>query len=509
MKNFYITTPIYYVNDVPHIGHAYTTVAADIIARFKRLDGYNVKFMTGTDEHGQKVEKAALKAGMDPQQFTDKVSSRFREVFDLLNINYDDFIRTTQQRHKKAATALWNKLEEKGAIYLDKYSGWYSVRDEAFYNEDELVEGKAPTGAEVEWVSEESYFFKLSDYQDKLLELYEKQPDFVSPSFRRNEIVSFVKSGLRDLSVSRTTFKWGIPIPGNDKHIMYVWLDALTNYLSVVGYPDVECADFKAFWPADLHIVGKDITRFHAIYWPAFLMAADIELPKSIVSHGWWLIEGEKMSKSLGNVISPIDLVNEFGVDATRYYLMREIPFGNDGNFTRDSFIKRINSELANNIGNLVQRTLSMIYKHCDCKIPQPNEDPYKEDLLKLTSSLIHRIKLNIDQQLIHQAIEAIIYISNMANNYIDKEAPWTLKKTDENKMKYVLYVLAETIRYIGILLQPFVPESAAKILDQLSVSKDERTFEYLEHIESHNRDYALKAGTEIPEPKGIFPRIE
>ncbi len=504
MKNFYITTPIYYVNDVPHIGHAYTTVAADVIARFKRLDGYNAKFMTGTDEHGQKVEKAALKAGMDPQEFTDKVSSRFREVFDLLNINYDDFIRTTEQRHKKAATALWNKLEEKGAIYLDKYSGWYSVRDEAFYNEDELVEGKAPTGAEVEWVSEESYFFKLSDYQDKLLELYEKQPEFVSPSFRRNEIVSFVKSGLRDLSVSRTTFKWGIPIPGNDKHIMYVWLDALTNYLSVVGYPDVECADFKAFWPADLHIVGKDITRFHAIYWPAFLMAADIDLPKRIVSHGWWLIEGEKMSKSLGNVISPIDLVNEFGVDATRYYLMREIPFGNDGNFTRDSFIKRINSELANNVGNLVQRTLSMIYKHCDGKIPQTSEKMYdQEELLQFAESLIIKIRTQIDQQLIHIVIEDIIDLSNRANTYIDQQAPWTLKKTDEAKMKSVLYVLAETIRYIAILLQPFVPESAAKILDQLSVSKNERIFEYL------NRNYALKAGAEIPEPQGAFPRIE
>jgi methionyl-tRNA synthetase len=458
------------VNDVPHIGSVYTTLAADVIARFKRLDGYNVKFMTGTDEHGQKVEKAALKAGMDPQSFTDKVSLRFREVFDLMNISYDDFIRTTESRHKKAATALWIKLLENEQIYLDKYSGWYSVRDEAFYNEDELVEGKAPSGAEVEWVSEESYFFKLSAYQDKLLELYEKQPDFVSPGFRRNEVVSFVESGLRDLSVSRTTFKWGIPIPGNNQHIMYVWLDALTNYLSVVGYPDVECKDFKAFWPADLHIVGKDITRFHAVYWPAFLMAAGIDLPKRIVSHGWWLIEGEKMSKSLGNVVNPLDLVNEFGVDATRYYLMREIPFGNDGNFTRHSFIKRINSELANNIGNLVQRTLSMIWKHCDGKVPQASKSIYdQKELLQFAESLIIKIRTQIDQQLIHIVIEDIIDLSNRANTYIDHQSPWTLKKTDEEKMKSVLYVLAETIRYIAIILQPFVPDSATKILDQLS----------------------------------------
>jgi methionyl-tRNA synthetase len=492
------------VNDVPHIGSVYTTLAADVIARFKRLDGYNVKFMTGTDEHGQKVEKAALKAGMDPQSFTDKVSLRFREVFDLMNISYDDFIRTTESRHKKAATALWIKLLENEQIYLDKYSGWYSVRDEAFYNEDELVEGKAPTGAEVEWVSEESYFFKLSAYQDKLLELYEKQPDFVSPGFRRNEVVSFVESGLRDLSVSRTTFKWGIPIPGNNQHIMYVWLDALTNYLSVVGYPDVECKDFKAFWPADLHIVGKDITRFHAVYWPAFLMAAGIDLPKRIVSHGWWLIEGEKMSKSLGNVVNPLDLVNEFGVDATRYYLMREIPFGNDGNFTRHSFIKRINSELANNIGNLVQRTLSMIWKHCDGKVPQASKSIYdQKELLQFAESLIIKIRTQIDQQLIHIVIEDIIDLSNRANTYIDHQSPWTLKKTDEEKMKSVLYVLAETIRYIAIILQPFVPDSATKILDQLSISKDERKFKHL------SRNYALKAGTEIPEPKGVFPRIE
>jgi methionyl-tRNA synthetase len=504
VKNFYVTTPIYYVNDIPHIGSVYTTLAADVIARFKRLDGYNVKFVTGTDEHGQKVEKAALKAGMDPQTFTDKVSLRFRETFNLMNISYDDFIRTTEVRHKEAATALWFNLLKNGQIYLDKYSGWYSVRDEAFYNEDELVEGKAPTGSEVEWISEESYFFRLSDYQDKLLELYEKQPDFISPSFRKNEVINFVKSGLRDLSISRTTFKWGIPIPGNNQHIMYVWLDALTNYLSVIGYPDTECVDFKTFWPADLHIVGKDITRFHAIYWPAFLMAAKIDLPKRIVSHGWWLIEGEKMSKSLGNVINPLDLINEFGVDATRYYLMREISFGNDGNFTRHSFIKRINSELANNIGNLVQRTLSMIWKNCHNKIPQPYESIYdQEELLQFAEQLIVRIRTQIDQQLIHAVIEDIIDLANRANTYIDYQSPWALKKTDDIKMKSVLYVLAETIRYIAILLQPFVQDSAEKILDQLSISKDEREFKHL------SKKYALKVGTEIQEPKAVFPRIE
>jgi methionyl-tRNA synthetase len=504
-KNFYITTPIYYVNDVPHIGHAYTTLASDVIARFKRLDGYRVKFVTGTDEHGQKVEKAALAARMDPQSFTDKVSEKFRELFKLMNISHDDFIRTTEPRHKKAAIAIWEKLRENGHIYLGKYSGWYSVRDEAFYGEDELVDGKAPTGADVEWVEEESYFFDLSKWQDTLLKLYEKQPDFIVPPSRRNEIISFVKSGLEDLSISRTSFKWGIPLPNDSKHVMYVWLDALTNYLSVIGYPDINCEEFKAFWPADIHMMGKDITRFHAVYWPAFLMAADIEIPKKIVGHGWWLNEGQKISKSLGNTINPIDLINEFGLDFVRYYLMREVPFSNDGNFTRHGFVARINSELANNIGNLVQRTLSMIYKNCDGKIPQIDytiDTIYEEKILKFAESLLIKLRTQLDQQHLHIILEEIVGLSSMANTYIDHQAPWILKKTDIKKMYRVLFILAEVIRYIGILLQPFVPESASKILDQLTVNHTEHNFECL------NRNYVIKPGISIPEPKPIFSRL-
>jgi methionyl-tRNA synthetase len=522
-KDFYITTPIYYVNDVPHIGSVYTTLACDVIARYKRLDNIEVKFMTGTDEHGQKIEKAALKADMEPQDFTDKMSEKFKEVFKLMNISNTDFIRTTESRHKEAAITLWKKLEENGAIYLDKYSGWYSVRDETFYNEDELIDGKAPTGTEVEWVSEESYFFKLAAYQDKLLELYTKEPNFIFPAFRKNEIVSFVKSGLKDLSISRTSFNWGIPVPGNEKHVMYVWLDALTNYLTVAGYPDINSKKFKKTWPVDVHIVGKDITRFHAVYWPAFLMAANIATPKQIVSHGWWLVEGQKMSKSSGNAINPVDLVNEFGIDTVRYYLMKEISFGHDGNFTRQGFIDLCNSELANNIGNLVQRTLTMTYKNCDGKIPQIdkdiktlyNQETSKSDIMWLASHQKYRTllqlaeisKKEIDDCLklfqINRMIEQILEISATANNFIDSEAPWVLKKNGKLKeMNEVLYILAEAIRYIGILLQPFVPVSASKILDQLGVEKDERKFEHL------NQKFALKPGSSIPEPQPIFPRI-
>lgn len=505
-KNFYITTPIYYVNDIPHIGSAYTTIACDVIARFKRLDGFNVKFMTGTDEHGQKVEKAAAKAGIDPQKFTDQVSEKFKAAYAALNISNDDFIRTTESRHKLAAMAIWKRLEENGHIYLSKYSGWYCVRDEAFYGEDELVDGKAPTGAEVEWVSEDSYFFDLSKWQEKLLKFYEDNPDFITPTSRKNEVISFVKSGLRDLSISRTTFKWGVPVPGNDNHIMYVWLDALTNYLTVVGYPDTNCKDYKDFWPANIHMVGKDIIRFHAVYWPAFLMAAEIALPKQIVSHGWWLIEGEKISKSLGNVIKPQDLIDQYSLDSTRYYLMREIPFGNDGNFSRATFVSRNNSELANNIGNLAQRTLSMIYKNCDQKIPNIKDVDtlYKnEELLEKAEALISKLRIRLNAHQLHLMLEDIVELASSANAYIDYNAPWALKKSDPSKMNEVLYVLAETIRYIAIALQPFVPDSAASLLDQLAISKEQRDFECC------NRDNFIKPGTAIAEPKGIFARFE
>ena len=499
MSSYYITTPIYYVNDVPHIGHAYTSVASDVLARFMRLDGRNVKFLTGTDEHGQKVEKSAEKAGIDPQQFTDNVSVAFRDLGSLLNLSNDDFIRTTEERHKIAAQAIWNKLLENESIYLGKYAGWYSVRDEAFYAESELTEGKlAPTGAPVEWVEEPSYFFALSKFQEKLLEFYDENPDFIYPKTRCNEVVSFVKSGLHDLSVSRTSFKWGIPVPSNPDHIMYVWLDALTNYISAIGYPNLESQDFKKFWPANLHIIGKDILRFHAVYWPAFLMAADLPLPKRIFAHGWWMNDGQKMSKSIGNVVNPKDLIEEFGCDQVRYFLMREMIFGNDGNYSRTLLINRINSELANNIGNLAQRTLSFVQKNADGVVPDVKE--YNSELLQLARSLKKKFVESMEEQDINSVLDGIIHLANEANIYIDQKAPWNLKKTDQEEMKKVLYILLEALRYIGIYLQPFTPQASAKLLDLLSLDRNKRSFADI--------DANLVAGTKLPEPEAIFPRF-
>lgn len=509
-KNFYITTPIYYVNDVPHIGHAYTTLACDVLARFKRLDGFNVHFLTGTDEHGQKVEKSALAKGVKPQEFTDQVSKHFRNLADFMNYSHDDFIRTTEERHKNCAQEIWKRLEANGYIYLDKYSGWYSVRDEAYYQEKELVDGKAPTGAEVEWVEEESYFFKLSAFQDKLLDLYQKHPEFVYPQSRLNEVISFVRGGkekvegaLKDLSISRTTFSWGVPVPGNEKHVMYVWLDALTNYMTALGFPDEKSDLYKEFWPADVHMVGKDILRFHAVYWPAFLMAAKLPLPKQIVAHGWWTNEGQKISKSIGNVIDPIKLVEEFGLDQVRYFMLREVPFGSDGNYSRESMINTINADLANNIGNLSQRTLSMIQKNCDGRIPSSNLEEVDNILLNKAYSLIDCLRNFMNGHQYNVAIEEIINISRAANEYIDSQAPWKLKKENPERMQTVLYSLAETIRVIGIILQPFVPEAAAKILDQLAVDKDKRL------ISNVSSNSSLEAGVELPVPEGIFPRFQ
>ncbi|MCH9012994.1 MAG: methionine--tRNA ligase, partial [Proteobacteria bacterium] len=372
---YYVTTPIYYVNDVPHIGHAYTTLACDALARFMRLDGLDVMFLTGTDEHGQKVEKSAHAAGMEPKAFTDKVSQNFRDLSATLDFSNDDFIRTTEERHKRSCQAIWTKLMEAGEIYLGSYAGWYAVRDEAFYTEAELEDTEdgrkiAPSGAEVEWVEEPSYFFKLSEWQDRLLAFYEANPDFILPESRRNEVLSFVRGGLKDLSVSRTTFKWGVPVPDDPDHIMYVWLDALTNYITAVGYPDTDCAAFRTYWPADLHMVGKDILRFHAVYWPAFLMGAGIEPPKRVFAHGWWTNEGQKISKSVGNVIDPHELVAKYGLDQVRYFLLREVPFGNDGDFSHRAMVGRMNSDLANDFGNLAQRVLSMIAKNCGGRVP-------------------------------------------------------------------------------------------------------------------------------------------
>ncbi len=371
-RPFFITTPIYYVNDTPHLGHAYTTVACDVLARFMRLDGRHVRFLTGTDEHGQKVEQSARANGESPQEFTDRISATFREMARLLDISNDDFIRTTEPRHIRGVQALWRELERRGEIYLGRFAGWYSVRDEAFYDEGELVDGKAPTGAEVEWLEEENYFFRLSAWQDRLLEFYEANPDAVAPRSRRNEVISFVRSGLRDLSISRTSFSWGIPVPGNPKHVIYVWLDALANYITAIGYPDTRDPEFATFWPADIHVVGKDILRFHAVYWPAFLMAAGIEPPRRVFAHGWWTVEGQKMSKSLNNFIPPKQLVDSYGLDPVRYFLLRELPFGSDGDFSRRAVVGRLNGDLANDFGNLAQRVLVMINRNCAGCVPEP-----------------------------------------------------------------------------------------------------------------------------------------
>ena len=498
---FYITTPIYYVNDSPHIGHAYTTLACDAVARFMRLDGRRVMFLTGTDEHGQKVEKAARDAGSDPQSFTDRVSGRFRELAAAMAISNDDFIRTTEERHKRAVTTLWQKLVESGDIYLGTYAGWYSVRDEAFYAESELVDGKAPTGAPVEWVEEPSYFFRLSTWGDRLLAFYDANPDCILPIARRNEVVSFVRGGLQDLSVSRTSFRWGIPVPGDPAHVMYVWLDALTNYMSAVGYPDTESAGFRDFWPADMHVVGKDILRFHAVYWPAFLMSAGIEPAKRVFAHGWWTNEGQKISKSLGNVIDPYALLERYGRDATRYFLLREVPFGSDGDFRHAAVLRRANADLANDYGNLAQRVLSMIARNCEGRVPEPGA-PGGEDeaLLSAVGGLLPRLRDEMAVPAPHKALEAIWEVIGLANRWVDAQAPWTLRKTDPARMRSVLWVLAETVRQLAVLTQPFMPDASGKLLDQLAVPADARTFAALGD--------ALAAGTALPAPQGVFPRL-
>ena len=507
-KRYYVTTPIYYVNDAPHIGHAYTTLACDVLARFKRLDGYDVKFLTGTDEHGQKVEKSAIAAGVDPQAFTDRVSQNFRDLANFMNYSHDDFIRTTEERHKRACQNLWQRLIDAGEIYLDSYAGWYAVRDEAFYGEEELAIGrdgkkKAPSGAEVEWVEEPSYFFRLSKWQDRLLAFYDANPDFILPKTRRNEVISFVRGGLQDLSVSRTTFKWGVPVPGDDDHIMYVWLDALTNYITAVGYPETGSGDYAAYWPADLHMVGKDILRFHAVYWPAFLLATGLEPPRRVFAHGWWTNEGQKISKSLGNIIDPIHLVKTYGLDQVRYFLLREVPFGNDGDFSHRAMVERMNGQLANDYGNLVQRVLSMINKNCAATVPDPgNIASNDEALLSTAHGLLTQTRGQIDIQAFHEVLETIWAVIRAANRYVDAQAPWKLRKEDPSRMGTVLYVLAETIRHLALMTQPFMPQSSARILDQLAVNPEHRTFAYL------GPNHALVSGSVLPVPEGVFPRF-
>ena len=503
-KSFYITTPIYYVNGAPHIGHAYTSIAADVLARFKRMDGYNVFFLTGTDEHGQKVEKAASDAGLDPQSFTDKISADFKDMARAMGVSYDDYIRTTEERHKISCAELWRRITAAGDIYLGHYEGWYAVRDEAFYDESELTtrpDGSkvAPSGAPVEWVREPSYFFRLSAWQDRLLQFYETHPDFIAPTSRRNEVISFVKGGLHDLSVSRTTFNWGIPVPDAPGHVMYVWLDALNNYVTACGFPDTRAARWH-YWPADVHFVGKDIIRFHAVYWPAFLMSAGLAPPKRVSSHGWWVVEGEKMSKSLGNVIEPRKLAETYGLDQVRYFLLREKPFGADGSMSHGAIVSRINVELANDLGNLAQRSLSLISRNCDSKLParglQTDDDTA---LLGAANALPDLVRGCMDRQTFHEALEEIWKVIRAANGYIDRQAPWALNRTDKVRMSMVLRILVDTLRIVATLLQPFMPDAMARMLDQLGVPSGARS---LADLATPLPDLAV-----LPQPQGVFPR--
>ena len=509
-KTFYITTAISYVNGPPHLGHAYEAIATDVLARFKRLDGFDVMFLTGTDEHGQKVARTAEAAGKEPKVFCDEIAALFREMTQLLNISNDDFIRTTEPRHYESSQAIWQKLEAAGEIYLDTYGGWYSVRDEAYFGEEELTKGEggklfAPSGAEVEWVEEPSYFFRLSKWQDRLLKHYEDNPGFILPETRRNEVVSFVNQGLRDLSISRTTFDWGVPVPGHDEHVMYVWLDALTNYITGVGHPDVDSDAYRKYWPADMHVIGKDIVRFHAVYWPAFLMAAGLEPPKQIFGHGFINIEGEKMSKSLGNVLSPAGLIDEYGLDQIRYFLMREVPFGQDGSFSHASIVQRINADLANDFGNLAQRVLSMINKNCDGKVPEYGD--FTDDDTKLLDDslplLVTDMRVCIERREIHNALASLWGLIREANRYVDAQAPWALRKTDPARMATVLYVLAEVIRWTAVLARPVMPDAAGRILDQLAIQQDESA----RNIAALEPGQRLVPGTPLPKPAGVFPR--
>ncbi|HZS63809.1 MAG TPA: methionine--tRNA ligase [Xanthobacteraceae bacterium] len=507
-SSYYITTAIAYPNGPPHIGHAYEAIATDAIARFMRLDGYDVFFLTGTDEHGQKMQQTALREGVTPRQLLDRNVPLFEAMVKRLACSNDDFIHTTEERHHRSSEEIWRRMEKNGDIYLDKYAGWYSVRDEAYYAEEEThlneqkVRVSSKTGTPVEWVEEESYFFKLSAYQGKLLALYESQPDFVLPKERLNEVASFVRGGLQDLSISRTTFDWGIRVPGADKHIMYVWVDALTNYITGVGFPDTDSEKFKRYWPAALHVIGKDIVRFHAVYWPAFLMSAGLALPKRIFSHGFLFNRGEKMSKSVGNVIDPFALADAYGVDPLRYFLLREVPFGQDGNYSHEAIVNRINADLANDLGNLAQRSLSMIAKQCGGVLPKPAaQSANDKTMLDSADAMLGRAREAMATQQLHQVLNQVWSVVAEANRYFAGEAPWAAAKTDPPRMGTILYVTAEVIRQVAILAQPFMPHSAGKLLDLLAVPAQARDFAHL------GAAARLTAGAKLPAPAPVFPR--
>jgi methionyl-tRNA synthetase len=506
-KPYYITTAIAYPNGAPHIGHAYEAIATDAIARFMRLDGRDVFFLTGTDEHGIKMLQTAAKENLTPRQLVERNVPRFQAMVKKFNCSNDDFIRTTEARHYRSSEAIWERMEAAGDIYLDKYSGWYSVRDEAYYDEsetrlDDKGQRHGPHGTPVEWVEEESYFFRLSKYGDKLLDLYRRVPDFVLPRERLNEVVSFVRGGLQDLSLSRTTFDWGIKVPDNPQHIMYVWVDALTNYVTAVGFPDTENEKFKKYWPADLHVIGKDIVRFHAVYWPAFLMSAGVEVPRRIFSHGFLFNRGEKMSKSIGNVIDPFALADAYGVDPLRYFLLREVPFGQDGNYSHEAIVARINADLANDLGNLAQRSLSMVARSLGGKLPKPGTlQASDQALLAAADALIGKAREAMLTQQLHQVLNAVWAVVAEANRYFASEAPWALAKTDPQRQGTVLYVTAEVLRQVSILILPFMPASADKLLDLLAIPERERHFAKLAGA------HRIGAGAKLPAPAAVFPR--
>ena len=503
---YYITTAIAYPNGVPHIGHAYEAIATDALARFARLDGKDVFFLTGTDEHGLKMAQTAELEKLPTLEVATRNALRFKEMDERLNVSFDRFIRTTEEQHHRSSQAIWQRMADNGDIYLDSYAGWYSVRDEAYYAEDETVLGddnlrRGPQGTPVEWVEEKSYFFKLSAYQDKLLALYASQPDFIGPDSRKNEVISFVKSGLRDLSISRTTFDWGVKVPGDPDHVMYVWVDALTNYITGVGFPDESDPNWR-YWPADVHIIGKDIIRFHAVYWPAFLMSAGIPLQRRVYAHGFLFSRGEKMSKSVGNVVDPFNLADQYGVDQVRYFFLREVPFGQDGNYNHEAIVARINADLANDLGNLAQRSLSMIAKQYEGVLPEPGAFTDNDKaMLAQADGMIGLARSAMATQQIHQALNAVWAVVAEANRYFAGEAPWALAKTDPQRQRTVLYVTAEVVRQIAILAQFVMPESSAKLLDSLGIPPDARDFAAL------GGATRIKPGIALPAPAPVFPR--
>ena len=507
-KNFYITTPIYYPSAKPHMGHAYSSIIADFFARFKRIDGFNVNFLTGTDEHGLKIQRAAEKQGVDPLKFCDDISQTFKDLSKILNLTNTDFIRTTENRHKLSVQALWNELEKNDDIYLSKYSGWYSVSDEAFYSDDEIeeVDGKKYaklSKSPIEWVNEESYFFRLSKWEKSLLEYYEDNPNFISPESKKNEVISFVKSGLKDLSISRKSFSWGIKVPKNNDHIIYVWLDALTNYLSAINYPDTSNPLFQKFWPASLHLIGKDILRFHAVYWPAFLLAAKIPLPKRIYGHGWILSGEEKMSKSKGNILDPIEIIEKYGLDPLRYYLIKEVSFGNDGNISQDRLEDCINSDLANNFGNLCQRVTAFAIKNCEGKIPDKID--FKKDDLEILDKFkknLNVIREKIDNQDLNFYIDFIVNSLFETNKYFNDQEPWK-KKDDILRLNTIVFTTLEIVRKISYLLYPIIPQSSLKALKIFDIKESELE---LSSLENHN---FLKANENINKIDILFKKIE